>query len=140
MAQVIVEKNMVFHKFLEDAIQMTDDESFTEIGPPPLPPPPPSTHVPPTTGDLLLRHETLAHHHDDLMQRSVTFSALADEARARLQEVSLLQRETKLKGGVGWGGVGWGGVGWGGVAVHSTAHVAVDGTLLPLSVPRSRSK
>jgi hypothetical protein len=49
-------------------------------------------------GDLLLRHETLAHHHDDLMQRSVTFSALADEARARLQEVSLLQRETKLKG------------------------------------------
>jgi len=78
--RIIVEKNMVFHKFLEDAILMTDDESFTEIG------------------DLLLRHETLAHHHDDLMQRSVTFSALADEARARLQDVSLLQRETKLKG------------------------------------------
>ncbi len=88
--QIIVEKNMVFHKFLEDAILMTDDESFTEIGDPTLlllllflllhlatplilfisPSNLPSLfflHL--FAGDLLLRHETLAHHHDDLMQR-----------------------------------------------------------------------
>ena len=41
-------------------------------------------------------HTHIVHSH--FIQRSVTFSALADEARSRLQEVSLLQRETKLKG------------------------------------------